>query len=152
MTYDCAIDTKKHIARVQELARELMRDLESRVAVHDLTKLLSPEKEIFDEMTPRLKESTYGSDEYQGFLKTMKTALDHHYACNRHHPEHFENGVNDMTLVDILEMFCDWKAASERHQDSDMYRSIDISAERFGLSPQLISVMKNTVKYFGWEK
>ena len=31
---------------------------------------------------------TYGSDEYKACLTEMKPALDHHYAANRHHPEH----------------------------------------------------------------
>ena len=60
----------------------------------DNSKLESPEKELFDEYTPKLKDCTYGSDEYKEFLKGLKVALDHHYANNSHHPEHYENGVN----------------------------------------------------------
>jgi len=40
-------------------------------------------------MTPKLAGSTYGSEEYKAFLGQMKPALDHHYAVNDHHPEHF---------------------------------------------------------------
>jgi len=44
----------------------------------------------------------------------MKPALEHHYALYRHHPEHFQNGIDDMNLIDLVEMFADWKASSER--------------------------------------
>ena len=37
---------------------------------------------------------------------------------NRHHPEHFgEDGIRGMNLPDVVEMLCDWKAASERTKD-----------------------------------
>lgn len=80
----------------------------------------------------------------------MKPALDHHYANNAHHPEHFPNGVNGMTLLDIVEMFCDWKAATERHADGSLARSIQINRERFGISDQLAEIMENTRREMNW--
>ena len=65
----------------------------------------------FDEYTPKLKHSTYGTDEYKGFLAGMGAGLEHHYAHNRHHPEHHAGGVHGMNLVDLIEMLADWKAA-----------------------------------------
>ena len=44
------------------------------------------------------------------------------------------SGVNDMTLVDLVEMLADWKAATERHDDGDLAKSLEIQRERFGLS------------------
>jgi hypothetical protein len=81
---------------------------------------------------------------------SMKTYLDHHYANNRHHPQHHKRGVNDMTLVDVLEMLVDWKAASERHNDGNILKSIEINGrpDRFDLSPQLIQILENTAKTF----
>ena len=76
----------------------------------------------------------------------MKPALEHHYAVNRHHPEHFTNGVNDMTLIDVVEMFADWKAASERTQNGNLLKSIELNAERFHLSDQLKEIFINTAK------
>ena len=52
--------------------------------------------------------------------------------------------VNDMNLLDIVEMLCDWKAASERHNDGNIRKSIEINANRFGLSPQLVKILENT--------
>lgn len=126
----------------------MVLELEYRGKVHDLSKLEDPEKAIFDEFTPKLKGCTYGSDEYKEFLKEMSVALDHHYKTNRHHPEHFENGISGMDLIDLLEMLADWKGASERHADGDIIKSIEINSNRFGLSDQLAQIFINTLKYF----
>ena len=62
------------------------------------------------------------------------------------------NGVNvdGMNLLDIVEMFADWKAATERYNDGDLRKSLEINAKRFKLSPQLYSVLKNTIDELGW--
>jgi hypothetical protein len=104
----------------------------------------------FDEFTPKLKTSTYGSDEYKAFLADMGDGLKHHYEANRHHPEHFSNGADDMTLADLIEMLADWKAATERHDDGDLAKSLEIQRERFGLSDQLAAILRNTAEHFGW--
>jgi len=118
----------------------------------DQTKLSDNEKNVFDIYTPKLKNSTYGSDEYKIFLKEMKVALDHHYENNRHHPEHFKNGIKDMTLIDIVEMFCDWKAATMRHADGDLVKSIELNKKRFNYSDDLEQIFKNTAEYLLWAK
>lgn len=138
--------TWKHIHRVRELMNAFIMSLIARSECHDQSKLQSPEVEVFTELTPKLAKSTYGSEEYKGFLKELGSALDHHYAENSHHPEHYKDGVNDMNLLDLIEMLCDWKAASERHEDGDIMRSIEINTKRFGLSEQLVKILKNTVK------
>ncbi len=129
-------DTFRHIERVRNLLNSCVVELLRRAELHDQSKLVSPEVEYFAEYTPKLAECTYGSDQYKGYLESIKPALDHHYANNRHHPEHHKEGVNDMNLIDVLEMLCDWKAASERHNNGNIRKSIEINANRFGLSPQ----------------
>jgi hypothetical protein len=147
---DSTLDTLRHSRRVDELLLQMVGSVQGRITRHDASKLEDPEKAIFDEYSPKLKTSTYGSDEYKGFLSEMKVALDHHYANNRHHPEHFENGVDGMTLVDLVEMLADWKAASERHADGDLTVSLGIQKTRFGLSDQLASILENTARDAGW--
>jgi len=75
--------------------------------------------------------------------------VEHHYAKNRHHLEHFEDGVVGMTLVDLVEMFCDWCAATERHEDGDICESIEENTDRFDLSPQLAQILRNTAEALG---
>lgn len=141
-------ETCRHIQEVQRNINKVIRDLLDRSEQHDQSKLESPEVELFTEYTPKLASSTYGSKEYDGFRKAMGPALDHHYAKNRHHPEHFADGVNDMNLLDIIEMFCDWKAATMRHHDGNLRKSIEVNADRFGLSPQLVRILENTAELF----
>ena len=148
--YDSRADTLLHSQRVGELMVQLAKEVLDRSTCHDRSKTEPPEVEVFNEFTPKLKHSTYGSDEYKGFLVAMGDGLTHHYASNRHHPEHFANGVNDMTLADLVEMLADWKAATERMQDGDLRRSLEIQQERFGLSDQLVAILRNTAEHFGW--
>uniref|UniRef100_A0A6H2A625 Uncharacterized protein n=1 Tax=viral metagenome TaxID=1070528 RepID=A0A6H2A625_9ZZZZ len=150
--YDSSTDTLNHSRNVLRFMNIIIHELTKRAEVHDKSKLLSPEKEIFDEYTPKLKTSTYGSDEYKEFLKGMGDGLKHHYSVNRHHPEHFDDGINDMNLLDIMEMLCDWKAATLRHNDGDIYKSLEINASRFGVKKQLLRILQNTVKDMVMEK
>jgi hypothetical protein len=143
--YDSTNDTLIHIKRVNELLNNAAIELIKRANVHDNSKLKSPEKEVFDEYTPLLKDSTYGSENYNKFFTLLKTALDHHYSVNSHHPEYYKNGVNGMDLFDLMEMFFDWKAATERHADGDIFKSIEINKTRFNLSEQICDIFKNTV-------
>ena len=145
MEYDSSKDTLLHIKRVADLLQKIWTGLIDRATKHDASKLLHPEKEVFDEYTPLLKETTYGSEEYNGYLKGMKVALDAHYSNNSHHPEHHKDGIDGMDLLDLVEMLCDWKAASERHDDGDIYKSVLTNKERFGMSDQLVRIFQNTI-------
>ncbi len=149
MIYDSTTDTIEHIKNVKRFTAAMAKDLIERGSNHDASKLQSPEKEMFDRYTPLLRETTYGSDKYKEYLAEMGTALAHHYKNNAHHPEHFENGVDGMTLLDLLEMFCDWQAAVLRHADGNMEKSIAINAGRFKMSDQLRTIFTNTLKYIG---
>lgn len=149
--YDSKADTLLHIRRVAQLLTEASVELIRRANRHDESKLKSPEKELFDEVTPKLAGSTFGSDEYNGFLEQLKPALVHHYAFNPHHPEHYVNGVSDMNLFDLIEMFFDWKAAGERH-NGNIYKSIAHCKDRFAISDQLVSIFERTAEYMGYPK
>jgi hypothetical protein len=242
--------TLQHIAVVQQLIGNVVTRLVVRAMVHDKSKLESPEVEIFEEFTPKLAGSTYGSEEYQGFLKAMKPGLDHHYAKNSHHPEfayskeewrtiigyeglyevstmgrvksvvpekmlllqptkgylqvqlskdelqkshmvhrlvaeaflgnednkpevnhidgNYTNNIvtnlewatlpekqfhdegipqsmlRGMSLLDLIEMAMDWWAASMRHNDGNVFKSVEINQKRFGYSDELKQILMNT--------
>ena len=143
---ECQVETQKHIETVRKYIRFMIDKLDMRGVKHDASKLESPEVESFAENTNALASLTYGSEEYMNQLEKLKPALEHHYAANRHHPEHFVNGVNDMTLIDIAEMFCDWKASTLRHNDGNLLKSIEINAERFNMDSQLKNILMNTAR------
>lgn len=148
MERDSRPATVAHRDRVKELLSQACIEILTRANNHDRSKLESPERELYDEYTPRLAESTYGSPEYMKMLTELKPALEHHYKTNSHHPEHYQNGVNDMDLFDIIEMFFDWKAASERHNNGDIYKSIKVNQHRFNISAQLALIFENTADRF----
>jgi hypothetical protein len=146
MKYSSIPETKKHIDMVGNFLAIISGELHKKGITHDDSKMKSPEIKLFDTYTPKLAGCTYGSHEYKRLLEELKPALDHHYAENRHHPEHFENGIRGMNLVDIVEMFCDWYAATKRHNDGDIMKSIEINQKRFGYSDDLKAVLENTYK------
>lgn len=150
MEYDSRIDTLLHIKRVSTLLTEASVELIHRANKHDDSKLHSPEKELFDKYTPLLADTEYGSDQYKQYLQELKVALDHHYEKNSHHPEHYPRGVDDFDLFDLMEMFFDWKAASERHKTGNIYKSIDMNKLRFNLSDQTVDIFINTAKRLGY--
>lgn len=144
VTHDSAADTRAHIQRVRALLCDVIAELRIRAVDHDHSKLLEPEKSAFDKATPRLRSAPYGTPEYQDALTELGPALQHHYSVNRHHPEHHQAGVNDMTLIDLTEMVCDWvAAATERGVDPRAH--LATNAERFKIEPQLLAVISNTV-------
>lgn len=144
--YDSREDTLKHIASVREKMDRAISNLRFRSLVHDKSKLESPEKEVLDEVTPRLRGLTFGTPEYYAQMEEMQVFLDHHYKHNSHHPQHYENGIDGMSLFDLVEMFCDWMAAVERHADGDIVKSIHHNAERFEMTDQLKGIFLNTLR------
>lgn len=143
--YDSRPETYAHIGVVRGYLAEVVKQMLDRAQAHDASKLVDPELATFDEYTPKLKHSTFGSDEYRGFLVGMGEGLQHHYQANRHHPEHFAEGIVAMNLIDLVEMICDWLAAVQRHDDGDIRRSIEMNQARFGYDDQIKRLLHNTV-------
>lgn len=163
--YDSRPDTYEHIAKVRGYLHDAVRELLGRAHSHDASKLVAPELEAFNIATPKLAGLTYGSPEYKQSLADLGVALEHHYAENTHHPEHHADGIAGMSLLDLLEMLCDWKAASERMRkpmpaapgrreapqyDNDFARSIAMNQERFGYSDELRAILTNTARELGF--
>jgi Family of unknown function (DUF5662) len=148
--YDSTQDTLDHIKTVQQLLLAMVENIHLRSEYHDKSKLETPEKMMLDRFTPLLKTMTYGSERYKDCLTEMGAGLQHHYLVNTHHPEHFVNGIAGMTLLDLVEMLADWKAAGMRHADGSMAQSMQVNRERFQISDQLYEILCNTVKEMGW--
>ena len=100
VVFDSETETLRHIKRVNELLGKAAIELINRAAKHDDSKLGAIEKPYFDVIPFKLKEITYGSEEYKASLAELKPALENHYKENSHHPEHYENGISGMNLFD----------------------------------------------------
>lgn len=142
---ESTLSNMTHINLIRKYLRVVATEFLKRGEEHDQSKFSDIEKSTFAFFTPRLKTMVYGSPEYQECLKEMAPALKHHYANNRHHPEHFEEGILGMSLFDLLEMFVDWTASTKRSQSGDIRVSLTKNKERFNMSPELVRIFENTI-------
>lgn len=147
---DSTRNTHEHIEKVRDRVYEITSALHTRARVHDASKLVEPEKAGYDQLAVALKDVVYGTDAYRAALVEAKPVIDHHYAANTHHPEHYPNGIAGMSLLDIVEMLCDWKAASERAKQGSIAQSLAHNRARFGVDEQLATILENTVIELGW--
>lgn len=139
-----------HIDKVRARIAEIRQQLALRAERHDASKLVEPEKSGYDQLTIQLRDIVYGSDAYRAALAEARDTIAHHYAHNSHHPEHYERGIAGMSLLDVVEMLCDWKAASERTKQGSIAQSLNYNKTRFGIDAQLAAVLANTVRELGW--
>ena len=143
--FKCKTETLEHIREVEKNLNKVIHELIKRGEKHDDSKLSSPELEIFAQ-ADTLSRVEYNSQEYKQNLEKIKPAISHHYSKNRHHPEHWPNGIEDMNLIDLVELLADWKAATKRNKNGNILKSIEINAQKFNISPQLRKILENTVK------
>lgn len=141
-----------HIKRVQGHMQHMMNMLNMRSVFHDQSKYSDEElglvlgKSYYDSLE-------YMSTEERNALGSVQDALKHHYQNNDHHPEFYEHdGILGMSLLDLLEMCADWKAASETSKNGSMKQSIEYGAKRFDISPELVRIIENTARELGWVK
>ncbi|MCP4934852.1 MAG: hypothetical protein GY927_11770 [bacterium] len=138
-----------HINLVQNHMSNVVSRLIDRLANHDMSKYSQEEiglvlgKPAFDKLE-------YMSDEERAALASVKDSVQHHYKRNQHHPEHYADGINGMSLLDLMEMACDWKAASEMSENGSYLNSIMHNTERFDMSLELRHILMNTGRQMGW--
>ncbi len=114
-----------------------------RAIKHDASKFQLEEVKGFS--ISNLQESTYGTEDYYKSHEDIISAIDRHHRRNSHHPEYYENGVEGMDIVDLVEMICDWEAAVKLHNKGSFENSLEHNVSRFNLSPQVTNIVKNTI-------
>ena len=145
MSNESVVETLRHQKQIRILGDLFIKSLTERLQSHDDTKLESPEIEGFDAMANTIDNITYGSEADKAAKELLSVALTHHYARERHHPEHFDNGIEDMNLVDLVEHFLDCMASSLRHNDGNFRKSLETNQKRFGYSVELTKIFGNTI-------
>ena len=148
--YDSTENTKKHIKRVQELLLEIQLNLARRAAIHDRTKLESPEKEAYDFIDPILHTLRYGTPEYEECLLKVEEARRHHFNNSLHHPESFYRRIRGMSLLSIIEMLADWRVASEKPTGGNFRESVEYNIKKYNINDDLAEIFRNTVLEMGW--
>ena len=144
ITYDSRADTLAHVAVVRDHLDSFVAEMLKRGARHDASELAPAEKPTFDRVLPLLAGVAYGSAQYEALLEQAQPMLQHHYAHNSHHPEHYsERGGAGMDLFDVVEMVCDWMASAQRHPGDSVKLAHNVGL--FHIEPQLASILANTL-------
>jgi hypothetical protein len=151
MTTPHIMQTLEHKKLVGENMTKLITELTRRAIIHDFSKFSEAEAPYFDKTLPRLATSTFGSPGYQELLDELKPALDNHYAVNSHHPQYYKDGVQGMDLFDLIEMMADWLAATQRHNDGNIHKSLAINHKRFNIPDGLMPILENTINFLTGE-
>lgn len=152
MTRDDVIRaTANHIRDVGHNMRLIVDAMLRRAIDHDLSKFSPEEWPAFEKATPQLASLVYGSDGYKAALRDLGPALRHHQENNPHHPEYYAASVAGMTLLDMLEMLADWRAAQLRHNPPGTFEaSFAHNVPRFKISPEVEGILRRTVAALGW--
>ena len=137
-----------HNNNVQREMANAIADFAIRMANHDQSKYSDAELDLV-KGKPALQKLEYNTPEYKEGLAKVQTAVTSHYASNDHHPEHLPDGIADMSLLALLEMACDWKAASYEHGSTYM-QSVQRNVERFNLSNEMQRILTATGIEMGW--
>lgn len=125
------------------------KSLLKRAAIHDMSKYSREEASYYEQYFFELLNVSYGSKEYNELQKRIKPAKIHHFQKNTHHPEHWQNGISDMTPLDLIEMLCDWKASTMGHKDGSFDKSLVINGDRYAMPEMLKSGLESNAKEMG---
>jgi hypothetical protein len=124
----------RHQALVRKYLLQLAKALEARALVHDLSKLQLDEFSGFVEIQQIARQHKLDSPEYKASINHQAVQL--HLARNPHHPEYHDDGIYDMSLLDLIEMVTDWKAAGETYGKTSLEESLPIQKERFKMTDE----------------
>lgn len=137
-----------HSNKVSYLLRKIAFEIELRANSHDTSKLEIDEFIGFCQLdlNRNHQKEEYGSKSYEDGIKNITVKL--HQSRNTHHPEYYPNGVKDMSLIDIIEMLCDWEVArQQRDTQENIDKTWDMRQSKFKLLDEEVRFLR-----FIWEK
>ncbi len=143
-----SIDLENHLQIIRSNILQIIFLLSDRGIKHDQSKFSDIELQSYIKVKDKLSQLPFGSKEYEEVKSSIQPAIDHHYKHNRHHPEHFTNGMYDMNIIDLIEMFCDWVAANKRNPQNDIHNSIDVCTDKYQVPSMLKQILHNSVELF----
>ena len=141
--------SQSHIAAVRGYLMQAIGNLQSRLLEHDASKLQEPERSAYEGLDERLEGVEYGTEAYrQGIKEHLGPALQHHYAHNSHHPEHYGDGITGMSLLDLLEMLADLRAVCDDKGKPAI--NLEVTKRIHNMSDDVYDILVNTIKELGW--
>lgn len=135
----------KHISYVRVALLHFSDNLRLRAFVHDSSKFEADELQGYAKFEQMPEGLEYGSAEYKAAMsKVMEdnNCFELHSQRNDHHPEHWGN-VQDMPLVPIIEMVCDWFGAHTAYGNKGgWHESVQHNIERYDFNDGQIWVIQ----------
>ena len=139
--------TEEHIYNVRKLLNKFADVLKQKGETHDQSKLEEPE--VYGWAAMDLEPHyEYGSYDYYDKIRRFSEVFNHHYRVNSHHPEHFVNPEHEMTLIDMIEMLCDWFAYKQDVPVNEGIKLIKDQCDRFKFSDTIKNLLTNTYKEY----
>lgn len=103
-----------------------------------------------EEMEEKLKAAGYNEANSPAIWNCIagkhKTHLDLTFTSHNIEEYNPESDLRFFDLLDLVECFCDWYAATKRMKEGNIMKSIEFNEKRFNMSPQLVAIFKNSVK------
>jgi hypothetical protein len=132
---------------VLQFMNVIIHELIRRAEEHDQSKFGDDEFLGYLAVLDDIRKYPYGTPEHEEMRKKHAKVFETHYVKNRHHPEYHKNGIEDMTLIDLVELLIDWKAASMRQENGgNITNSIEVAKTKYNIHPQLVKILENTAK------
>ena len=134
----------EHQQKVASVMRQVIHELVTRALTHDASKFTTQELRdnlvtLPDKWELQTKGHGYHSPEQEQHRARFAAEIARHRKANRHHPEYHVNGVNDMDLIDLIEMLCDWYVSA-----SDIDQSIRENSQDYEIPPHISRILENT--------
>lgn len=136
-----------HIKKVQNKICKLIVALSIRLQEHDKSKLEEPEFSLWKKIDEEPRYP-YGSKKYKEKIERYHELFEMHYNKNPHHPEHFQNGISDMTIIDLAEMLCDWISYKDNIRVTEAIDMVEKQSKRFGYSDEIKDMLINTLNTY----
>ena len=125
---------------MKEGLTKITQNLTNRAEVHDRSKMEDDEFEGFTAFNRIHPDLEYGSEEYKESFESIRPyteeSIKKHQSRNSHHPE-YHTDVRSMGWIDIIEMVCDWYAASQTYSSNGSFqKSVDICKNKYNFSTE----------------
>lgn len=106
----------------------------------------SSEYNLYKEAVYAMKGLEFGTPEYNKVRPLLDQGFKLHSEVNPHHPEYYDNGVNDMDLLVFAEMIIDWCAAAIARGFKFKMSSVDNHAKRFNMDDEVLDIIKKNIE------
>lgn len=145
----CTATMIRHITEVRRAILRVRHDLESRAEAHDLSKWSPEEFPGFTRINATARQHPYGSEEYKASIRAEKPTVKRHQEGNSHHPEAHEPFLYEMGWLDLIEMVCDWWAASQTYGTTPWPEVLQRQRERWKWSPEQWWLIEQVAGFLG---